>query len=92
MESIRYNLKQIHSECGWHESAILKSNKCGCFYCEQIFLTSEIVEWIDEPEDCTRGAGRTALCSKCDIDAVLPESSLYELTPELLAAMHKEWF
>lgn len=86
-----YNFKQIHGECGWHEKAILSSKLCGCFGCGKIFPATEISEWIDEPEDCPRGPGRTALCPHCDIDTVLPESSLYEITPELLAAMNKEW-
>jgi hypothetical protein len=86
-----YNLKQIHGECGWHEKAILNSKLCGCFYCEKIFSATEISEWIEESKDCPRGAGRTALCPHCDIDTVLPESNLYEITPELLAAMNKEW-
>ena len=86
------NLKQVHSECGWHEKAILNSHQCGCFYCCQIFNTSEIIDWIDEPEDCPRGPGKTALCPRCNIDAVLPESNLYHLNFELLKAMNKEYF
>jgi len=44
------------------------------------------------PEDCPRGSGRTAMCPKCDIDAVLPESEYYEITKVLLNKMNKEWF
>ena len=90
--SAEYNFKQIHSECGWHEEAIQKSNVCGCFYCLSTFPPSEIEEWVDEPEDCPRGPGRTAICPKCGIDAVLPESEHYKLTEELLEAMNKVWF
>lgn len=90
--SAEYNFKQIHSECGWHEEAIQKSTVCGCFYCLSTFPPSEIEEWVDEPEDCPRGPGRTAICPKCGIDAVLPESEHYKLTKELLEAMNKEWF
>ena len=61
------NFKQIHSECGWHETAVKESNICGCFYCMTTFPPSEIEEWIDEPEDCPRGPGRTAICPKCGI-------------------------
>ena len=88
---MEYNLNQIHGECGWHEQAILKSKICGCFDCQKMFPASEICDWIDEPGDCPRGPGRTALCPKCGIDTVLPESELYELTPDLLAAMHNAW-
>ncbi len=89
---MNYSLKQIHSECGWHEKAILNSEYCGCFYCLEIFPQSEIVEWIEEPEDCPRGPGKTALCPKCDIDSVLPESEHYKITNELLTKMNREWF
>lgn len=88
----KYNLEQIHSECGWHEETIRKSNVCGCFYCLSIFPPSEIEEWIDEPEQCPRGPGRTAMCPRCGIDAVLPESDHYQLTKELLEEMNNEYF
>ena len=91
MESMKFNLKQIHGECGWHEKAILKSNLCGCFNCLEMFPPSEIEEWIEEPEDCPRGPGKTAMCPKCDIDTVLPESEYYELNIELLKVMNHEW-
>jgi len=89
---MKYNLKQIHSECGWHEKSILNSKLCGCFYCLKTFPPSEIVEWIEESKDGPRGHGKTAVCPNCDIDAVLPESELYEISTELLEAMNQEWF
>ena len=88
----KFNFKQIHDNCGWHEKDVLKSKLCGCFYCVSIFSTSEINEWIDEPNDCPRGQGRTAVCPNCGIDAVLPESDQYKITNELLEAMQNEWF
>ena len=90
--SAGYNFKQIHSECGWHEEAIQKNIVCGCFYCLSTFPPSEIEEWVDEPEDCPRGPGRTAICPSCGIDAVIPESEHYKLTKELLEAMNKGFF
>jgi hypothetical protein len=86
------NYRQVHSESGWHEDAIGQSKKCGCFYCMAIFDPSEIEEWVEESSDGPRGTGKTALCPYCGIDAVLPESSLYSLTPELLKAMHEKYF
>ena len=86
------NYKQVHSECGWHRDAIQKSKICGCFHCLEFFPPSEITEWLDESEDCPRGAGKTAVCPKCGIDSVLPESPLYKLTEDLLKAMNKEYF
>jgi len=88
---MKFSLKQIHGECGWHEKSILKSNMCGCFNCLEMFPPSEIVEWIEEPENCPRGPGKTAMCPRCDIDTVLPESEYYELNKELLKVMNREW-
>ena len=85
------NYKKIHSECGWHEKEILKSKLCGCFNCLSIFPPSEITEWIEEQENCPRGPGKTALCPKCNIDTVLPDTIEHELTDELLKEMQKEY-
>ncbi len=73
------SLEEIHKLCGWHRDAIVASPSVGCFYCLAIYSPSEIEDWVDEPEDCPRGPGKTALCPKCGIDAVLPESPDYEL-------------
>ena len=87
-----YNYTKIHSHCGWHYEEVKNSKICGCFCCLKIFSASEIVEWIDEPEDCPRGAGKTAVCPNCGIDTVLPESADYQLCDEFIHAMGKEFF
>ena len=69
----------------------MQSERCGCFYCLAVFAPDEITEWIDEPEDCPRGPGRMAVCPKCGIDSVLPESRV-KITRRLLKSMNKEWF
>ena len=73
-----------------HEEQILASEVCGCFYCLQIFGPSQIVEWIDEPQEM-RG-GRTALCPKCGIDSVIGSASGYPVTNAFLKRMQKKWF
>jgi hypothetical protein len=55
-------------------------------------MPSDIEEWIEEPSDCPRGLGKTALCPNCGIDAVLPDTIELSLTPELLKAMHEKYF
>ena len=66
-----------------------ESEKCGCYYCGQIFSPDEIVEWCPEldPEEEV-----TAICPYCGIDSVIPDKSGLPLTPEFLEAMHKVWF
>lgn len=87
-----YDLQKIHNECGWHEEKIKSSKRCGCFYCKGKFAPSEITRWQNELPTSPKGAGKTALCPKCGIDAVLPESADHEITDELLEAMHVKWF
>ena len=86
------DFNKIHSKCGWHENTILKSEICGCFYCFSIFPPNEIQDWVEEPEDCPRGPGKTALCPNCGIDAVLPDNVEHEITKEFLKVLHKEFF
>jgi hypothetical protein len=37
---------------------------CGCFHCLATFRAETIHEWVD--------TGKTALCPRCGVDAVLP--------------------
>lgn len=61
------------------------SRRCGCFNCGAVFSPEEIVEWIDDAE------GQTAICPRCDVDAVLGEASGYPLTKEFLDEMRRRW-
>lgn len=76
--------KQAHLLSSEHRDAVDSSALCGCFYCVTTFKPEHIVEWCD--------SGETALCPRCGIDSVLPESEIYELTIEFLYEMKKEWF
>ena len=87
-----YDFTRIHRHCGWHEEEVKNSKVCGCFSCLNIFPSSDIKEWIDEPENCPRGAGKTAVCPVCGIDAVLPESTDYTLNQEFINDMGREFF
>jgi hypothetical protein len=91
-QMVKYDYSKIHRHCGWHENEVMKSEKCGCFSCLKIFPASDIVEWIDEPETCPRGEGRTAVCPNCGIDAVLPENAEYELSEGFIKDMGQEFF
>lgn len=85
-------LTLLHKFCSHHRGATLESDTCGCFYCGSIFPASEVEEWTIEP-----GFGAvTALCPRCEIDAVLPSSVVketgFELDPALLSQMKDYWF
>lgn len=79
------NKAYCHSICNKEE--LENAKKCGCFYCLKIYDTSQIKEWIEEETGL-----KTAICPYCGIDAVIAESTDYELCDELLAYMYSIWF
>lgn len=67
-----------------NKDALGKSKYAACYYCQQVFLANEVVEFLE--------VENTALCPKCGIDSVLPDTSGYEFTKENLLELHKFWF
>jgi hypothetical protein len=79
---------RAHRHCRQHRDEVLGSERCGCFYCCEIFSPLEIDRWTDEWE----GIGRTAICPKCRIDAVIGSECGYPITAEFLGLMRRYWF
>ena len=73
-----------HALCTNNRDALEKVSQCGCFYCERIYDPKEIKDWTD--------GGKTAMCARCGIDSVIPDTAEYPLTPEFLRKMHDYWF
>lgn len=71
-------LTEAHELCKNNRDSL--GIKCGCFYCLNIYNSLDINKWIYN--------GRTALCPKCGIDAVLA----YEEDVDFLMRMHDRWF
>ena len=70
-------LAPLRALCVNHHALVTQSRRCGCFYCGSIFDPKEIRKWADH--------GRTALCPRCGVDAVLPERGLTKpLSEDLL--------
>jgi hypothetical protein len=85
----KYNLDfltKAHSKSSSHKTEILSGNLCGCFYCKNTFIPSEITEWIEEPK-----GGETAVCPKCGIDSIL-SFELPITDKEFLDEMNNYWF
>ncbi|MFT6001236.1 MAG: hypothetical protein ACI81P_003705 [Neolewinella sp.] len=80
-------LKLAHKKSIYHETKIVKSNLCGCFYCKETFEPKTISDWTDEGSN----KGRTAMCPKCGIDSVLDDEFPIE-DNEFLNQMNKFWF
>jgi hypothetical protein len=73
-----------------HKQLLKESKFAGCYYCCNIFPANEIHEWvrsfrkIGEELDC-------ALCPKCGVDSILPDSKV-DLSLPLLIELEKYWF
>jgi hypothetical protein len=72
-----------------YKKEILKSEKCGCFYCLEIFSPDEINDW--HGEDC-REYEPLALCPKCGIDSVIGSASGFQIKHAFLLKMREFWF
>ena len=68
---------------------ILKSEKCGCFYCLQTFSPDEIDDWHGEDH---QELEPLALCPECGIDSVIGSGSGFPIEPSFLKKMHDFWF
>ncbi len=78
-------LEKAHEFSVNNRPALEAPQRCGCFYCDGIFDSTEIKEWIKDKKG-------TALCPRCGIDSVIGESSGYQITSEFLKAMKSKWF
>lgn len=73
-----------HEWSSYHRETLRNSKVCGCFYCLEIFPSSEIENWTDDDD--------TALCPKCGIDSVIGSVSGYPIERAFLQRMHDHWF
>lgn len=78
-------LNDAHKASFQNERLVKQSKMCGCFCCERVYPTTEIMGW------CPDGADATAICPYCAVDSVIPDASGWPLTAEFLAAMRLRW-
>ena len=78
-------LEEIHKHSINNKKEIEQSDTCGCFYCKELFVPTEINEWITDKS-------QTAVCPYCKVDSVIGNASGYEITKSLLDAMSKKYF
>lgn len=83
-DELKNSVKRAHEYCFENKEQLLKSDKCGCFYCLKIFDPKLITEWCDN--------GKTAFCPFCGIDSVIYDSKEYPVNETFLEAMQKFWF
>ena len=87
-EDFPADVREAHKKSSGHREEIFASAVCGCFYCLSLFKPTDIVSWIDEKII----GGKTALCPKCGIDAVIGDKSGVDVTVEFLSRMNSFWF
>ena len=68
--------------------AVHSSKMCGCYYCGHIFPPEELTEgnWITDKH------GRTAVCPKCGIDAVIGDVSGIPIRADVLDELNEKMF
>jgi hypothetical protein len=80
-------LKNAHKKSIYHETKIINSKLCGCFYCKKNFEPEKILEWTDKNSK----KGKTAICPNCGIDSVLADE--FPIEDQLfLNQMNELWF
>lgn len=83
-------IREAHAHSSNHRGEILGSQKCGCFYCGQIFPPDKIAEWTDPTDEDSDGT--TAMCPFCGIDSVIGDRSGFPITDAFLLDLNKYWF
>ncbi len=79
-------LEKAHSHSINNKTEILSSKVCGCFYCREMFVPTEIKNWVNDAKQ------PTAQCPYCFIDSVIGDASGIKITKAFLEEMHNKWF
>lgn len=77
-------MERLHAYSAHNRELVAVSNQCYCFYCKQSMYRGEIERHIDD--------GQTALCPKCGIDAIIPDSIEESVDENIIAEMNEYWF
>ena len=76
---------KVHKYSSNNKEELLKDNLCGCFFCLEVFNTSEIKKWINVEKE-------TAICPNCQIYSVIGEYTGYPIDKESLKKVRDYWF
>lgn len=83
-------IEKAHKHTFANAKEVLRSQNCGCCYCERIYPASDIqqedIMWEPGAKD------NTVLCPYCGIEAVFGDASGITPTPDLLARMYRHFF
>lgn len=77
-------LKKLHTYSSHNRNLIMLANRCYCFHCKTALDRHEIKEYADD--------GQTAICPKCGIDAIIPDSIEDSIDEKTISEMQEYWF
>lgn len=77
-------LQKLHAYSSHNRALVEGARQCHCFYCQATVDASEVVDYSDN--------GQTAICPKCGIDSILPDSIEETLNADTIAEMNEYWF
>lgn len=77
-------LERLHTYSSHNKRLIDISNQCYCFYCRSCMDHSEIRDYMDN--------GQTAICPKCGIDSIIPDSIEEAVDENIILQMNEYWF
>ena len=74
--------------CSYNREELKASRLCGCIWCLEVYPASEISQWHQED---INGVEQTAICARCNNDAILGDAAGFPLSAEFLTAMRNYW-
>jgi len=78
------DFKSYLDYCWENRELLAKVKRAGCFSCRSLIRVRDIRDWTDN--------GRTALCPRCEIDAIIPSGQGFKINKKLLGILHKYAF
>jgi len=65
-----------------NHAALAAADRCGCYFCQKIFPTTEVTQWVDQQ--------RTGICPYCGMDTLLTNTQ--DIKPLALRRIYKMMF
>ena len=81
-------LDRAHAHSWANRQEVMDSEKCGCFFCLEIFSPVAITTWALDDDD----VANVAVCPYCEVDAVIGDRSGFPIETGFLKSMRLRWF
>ena len=76
--------KKLHTYSVHNKKMVEESENCHCYYCQSTVDSGSVESYADD--------GETALCPRCGINALIPDSVDEKIDANVLHDMHEYWF